>query len=668
MIKDWIFYKGALENGGDIQLDTGAFEPVTVPHTWNAVDGQDGCTSGKNINETDYYRGDGWYRATLPASHAAQDGKRLFLRFAGVNMQCWLYVNGQLAGSHQGGYTAFCLEITPFMLPGQNTLLAVRVNNVFSQQIAPLTADFTFYGGIYREVELLEKEAISFCRTGPGATALAVATPEVTRDKAVCTLSAVVENQGQAEKAIQVKATFDGQTEAQRHVIPAGESCLVTFLFTVEQPHLWHGRKDPYLYEAVITLWDGTAQLDDAAAEVGFRFFHVDPEKGFFLNGESYPLRGVSRHQDREGKGNALTIAEHEEDFQILYDIGATAVRLAHYPQAACFYQLCDRAGILVWAEIPFVDLVGGEGGYAQPNDDRAAFFAVTKQQLIELIRQHKQHPSIVCWGLQNEVKAKFDQVMQPFMEELHALAKQEDPTRLTTQATNQKTAHGWKSDLIAWNVYPGWYGMRRTQLGWFMDKMRAGRQPMGISEYGAGGNHLQHERRPRKPRHNGQWHPEEYQTLCHEAFMKRIEERPYLWCTFVWNLFDFGSDGRNEGDHPGMNDKGLVSFDRKVKKDAYYMYQASWSKTPMVHIAESRFTPRPQKKADLKIYSNLEQVDIYLNGKHLGTKRQQDNRQRCIFVFKNKRLAPGKNEIRAVAKQGETVAETTMMIAYNKN
>ena len=282
-------------------------------------------------------------------------------------------------------------------------------------------------------------------------------------------------------------------------------------------------------------------------------------------------MRGVSRHQDREGLGNAITKDEHNEDFAFIYDMGVNSIRLAHYPQAEYFYRLCDCYGIVVWAEIPVVDLIGGSGAYENPNDERKEFFKTTKNQLKEMIHQNYNHPSIVCWGIQNEIMARFDDVMQPFTKELNAASKAEDPYRYTTMAINHSSASEWESDLIAWNVYPGWYGMNRKQLGWFMDKNRFER-PTGISEYGTGGNHNQHQLKPKRPKHNGQWHPEEYQSLSHEAFLKSIDERKYLWCTYVWNMFDFGSDGRNEGNRPGMNDKGLVSFDRKIKKEKPFL------------------------------------------------------------------------------------------------
>lgn len=663
MIQNWYFHKGALEGGELRELDHSLFSAVNVPHTWNAQDGQDGCPGAKSNKDTDYYRGDSWYRAFVTLSVEDAD-KRLFLRFQGVNTECDVYMNEKYVGSHQGGYTAFCLDISPYLHFGDDNLLAVRVTNARNPAIAPLQADFTFYGGIYRDVELIKKEKTAFCCTEWGTRGLTVTTPSVTKEKAVCRAEALVENALTAERKVVVKAEIGGAEQSKELTLAPGELKKVVFTFEIESPHLWNGRKDPYLYSLNATLWEEDQLLDTITEEVGLRFYHVDKEKGFFLNGESYPLRGVSRHQDREGLGNALTTKEHDEDFSMIYDIGVTAVRLAHYPQAEYFYRLCDRNGILVWAEIPFVDFVGGNGSYQNPDKDRAEFFKITKQQLTELIRQNQNHPAIFCWGLQNEVIAKHNDVMIPFMEELYALAKAEDPYRLTTQATNQTTAYNWKSDLIAWNVYPGWYGMSRKQLGWFMDKNKTDR-PLGISEYGAGGNHLQHEARPRKPKHDGQWHPEEYQALCHEAFLQQIEKRDYLWCTFVWNMFDFGSDCRNEGDRPGMNDKGLVSFDRKVKKDAFYVYQSHWSEKPMLHIAGQRFQKRPKKSMDIKVYSNMEQIEIRINGKKAGVKTQGQNKQRCVFLWKRKKLQKGENRITAVGTLNGVTLEQEAVFYY---
>lgn len=603
-------------------------------------------------------------------------------------MQAEVFVNGKKAGVHKGGYTAFSVDITPFADFDNENIIAVRVNNEKTQDIAPLTADFTFYGGIYRDVELICKDKVHFDCGEFSTRGLKITTPSVTKEKAECVFEAVVKNETDEPKEVAVSAVLsspasfeenpyiksvdfsvekmtDGNEKYEQNkklLIAPRSAEKIEFTFEIENPRLWEGRESPYLYDAYISLSaDGTA--DEIKDSVGFRYFSVDREKGFFLNGRSYPLRGVSRHQDREGLGNALTENEHNEDFSIFYDMGITAVRLAHYPQAEYFYKLCDRYGIVVWAEIPFVDEVGGTGSYENSDDDRKSFFEITKQQFKELINQNFNHPAIVCWGMQNEVKACHDEVMIPFMNELYSVGKEQDPYRLLTQATNQTTAYNWKSDLMAWNVYPGWYGMRKTQLGWFIDKNREAR-PMGISEYGAGGNHTQHQEKPRRVKHDGQWHPEEYQTLCHEAFLKSIDERPYLWATFVWNMFDFGSDGRNEGAHPGMNDKGLVSFDRKTKKDSYYVYQSAWSKHPMVQIGEARNTERKKRRTKLKVYSTCEKVTLYNNGMRIKALTADSCKQKGIFVYKLK-LQKGKNELYAEAVRNGKIYKSEVTFTY---
>lgn len=672
--KDWKFHKGKIENGFSPELDDSGWEAVSIPHTWNNIDGQDGTAGGsKDIKITDYFRSDCWYRKKIFIENDDNE-RQIFLRFQGVNTQAELFINGNSAGTHRGGYTAFSIEITPYLNFGEENLIAVKVNNEYTEEIAPLTADFTFYGGIYRDIELIKKDKIHFGFGEFSTRGIKITTPLVTNEKAECIISAVVENNTDSEKTLKIvskigknesftknpyieKTDFEESTAENKFsveknsvlIISANSKQEVKFTFEIENPHLWNGRKDPFLYEASLKILDGENILDTVSDTMGLRFFEVNKEKGFFLNGKSYPLRGVSRHQDREGLGNALTLHEHNEDFALIYDMGVSSIRLAHYPQAEYFYRLCDSYGIVVWAEIPVVDLVGGSGSYENPSKERKEFFATTKHQLREMINQNYNHPAIVCWGIQNEIQNRFDDVMRPFSEELHSIVKSEDKYRYSVMATNHTGAGNWKSDLVAWNVYPGWYGMSRKQLGWFLDKFRFDR-PTGISEYGAGGNYNQHKLKPSKPKHDGHWHPEEYQTLCHEAFLKSINERDYLWCTYVWNMFDFGSDGRNEGNRPGMNDKGLVSFDRKVKKDSYFLYQSAWSKNPMVHITSRRITER-KRKTFFKIYSNGSEVSLYVNGKKHKAISAEDCKQNGIFIFKSIKLRKGENEIKAVAK-----------------
>lgn len=674
---NWKFYKGYIENGFSADIDDSDWETVNIGHTWNNIDGQDGKFGNKDINDTDYFRGDGWYRKNIFFEKEDRE-KLIFLRFQGANTKTDVYINEQPAGTHIGGYTAFCIDITPFIHFGKSNLLAIKVNNERDESIAPITADFTFYGGIYREIELIKKEKLYFGFGEFSSRGLKISTPFVTEEKAACVFETEIVNSSEETKSIQLQGTLsapqafkenpyithkdfdinellcssESYIQQKNLTLAPGETKKLTLTFEIKSPRLWNGRKNPYLYSAKATILCNGHTVDTICDNIGFRYYTVDREKGFLLNGKSYPLRGVSRHQDREGLGNALTIKEHNEDFALIYEMGANAIRLAHYPQAEYFYQMCDRYGIVVWAEIPFVDLVGGSGEYANPDRIRKAFFHSTKAQLRELILQNYNHPSIVCWGLQNEVKAKFDSIMRPFMEELYSVGKAADPYRLLTQATNQKTAYNWKSDLLAWNVYPGWYGMSRKSLGRFMDRNRS-KRPLGISEYGAGGNEFQHEEKPRKPKFDGQWHPEEYQTLCHEAFLKDINKRPYLWATFVWNMFDFGSDGRNEGNRPGRNDKGMVSFNRRIKKDSYYLYQSNWSIHPMVQIAESRNPKRKKKHTDIKVYSNCRSITLSINGQKVKSLSAEQCRQKGIFVFRHIKLQKGKNLIIAKTDAG---------------
>lgn len=625
----------------------GKCERITLPHTWNVEDGQRGSKNPPNPRYIDYWRGECRYSRAIVLDESYRD-KQIFILFEGVNTVARVLINGVLAGEHHGGYTAFELDITDLVHMGENQL-EVYVDNSHLQTVAPLEADFTFYGGIYRDVHLLAKERFCLGSEDKNYRAVKVRQNQVNDAAASITVTAWPSNyrENPADALLEFLVLDGEQTVAAIshgiHLL-AGSRTEVSQTFTIDRPHLWSGRRDPFRYRVVATLTENGRELDRAETFMGLRFFHVDPQRGFFLNGESYPLRGVSRHQDRDGMGNAVTESEHREDFQILYDIGATAVRLAHYPQADLFYDLCDEYGIVVWAEIPLVDEVGGRGSYEEPDADRSAFFSTTKSQLVELIRQNYNHPSICFWGTENEVAAKFDDVMIPFMEELYALARAEDSTRLVTHAVNHPVGRKWQSDLYAWNYYPGWYGASRHDLGRFMGSQhRAVKKPVAISEYGAGGSIHQHSFSKKKPQPDGDWHPEEYQSLCHESFIRQIQKRDYLWATFVWNLFEFASNWRHEGERYGVNDKGLVTFDRKVKKDAYYLYQAAWSNQPVLYIASRRYVQRPVGRTPVKIYTNLPQVTLTAGGRTYTL----TGKGRAPFVLCKKiRIKTGENTI----------------------
>lgn len=494
-------------------------------------------------------------------------------------------------------------------------------------------------------------------------TGLYLATSDVSDQSAKLTIQSKIVNDGQEEKTVTVKAelkhpdSFDeiGEMEAtlrfnpeemcgggtvktveKELVIPAGQSQTFKETITVENPHLWNGMTDPYRYETVLTVTENGQTIDQVSDFVGFRYFRVDRENGFFLNGKSYPLRGVSRHQDFPGKGYALNEEDHNRDIAMIYEIGANSVRLAHYPQDSYIYDLCDQYGIVVWAEIPY--LSGNNlPEYTEANEELRK---TTKQQLRELILQQYNHPSIVVWGLQNEVGPGNATLAEGWVKDLNNLAHELDPSRLTTMATHNPVAFPWESDLIGWNQYMGWYGGTFHWLGGSIDgrkKEDPKKRPTGISEYGAGGNPYQHEYNEKDSMNNpgGKWHPEEFQSDLHESAIRTIAARPYLWCTYVWNMFDFGSDSRNEGDQPGINDKGLVTYDRMLKKDSFYLYKANWNKQDkFVHLASERFNPRDTVKIPkLKAYSNCDSVSISINGQPALEGR---NTGCGVFVWEN--------------------------------
>lgn len=586
-----------LFNTGWTFIKEGKSEPVTLPHTWNAVDGQDGGN--------DYYRGTCTYTKTF-ACPALPQGGRAVLEFDGAAMTARVGLNGQWLAEHRGGYSRFRVDITD-ALQEQNRL-AVTVDNSRNDTVYPQQADFTFYGGLYRAVRLHLVPAERFALPANGAPALRV-TPLVT-DLAAKTVEVTAEAlvEGVSEAAF----TLEGQT-----VTAAVVHGVARAAFTLQNARLWDGVEDPYLYTVTARLANG----EETSARFGCRWFDINPQKGFLLNGRSYPLRGVSRHQDRKGLGNALTPKEHEEDISLILEIGANTVRLAHYQHAQEFYDLCDEKGLVVWAEIPYIS-------QHMPNGR-----ANTLSQMEELIVQNYNHPCIAVWGLSNEITAA-SAVSGDLLENhraLNELAHQLDPTRKTTMAdvfmleTDSPLLE--IPDVNSYNLYFGWYLGELEQNDEFFDEYHA-KYPdrcIGLSEYGADANPQYQSGRPEKSDYT-----EGYQCLYHEHLAKMIDERPWLWATHVWNMFDFAADGRDEGGKHGENQKGLVTFDRKIKKDAFYLYKAYWSKEPFVHICGSRYVDRPEEVTEIKAYSNLPEVTLYKDGKPVETKRGDK-----VFTFR---------------------------------
>lgn len=630
------------------QVDKNSSRRVDLPHTWNAQD----ALSGK----PDYKRGIGNYDKKL-FIRSEWKGKRLFLRFEGANCVSNVFINGKQIGEHRGGYGAFIFEITDKVNYGKNNTVLVRVNNGEQLDVMPLVGDFNFYGGIYRDVHLLVTEDICISPLDYASPGVYLFQQHVGEKQAAVlariNLSNGTEHPRQATLRLQVKEGDKEVYQADKKVTVAPHTSVQPeeMSFTLLNPRLWNGREDPFMYQTVITLVKDGKEIDKVEQPLGLRYYATDADRGFFLNGKHLPLHGVCRHQEWAEVGNALRPMHHEEDTRLMLEMGVNAIRLAHYPQATYMYDLMDRNGIVTWAEIPFV----GPGGYADKGFvDQPSFRENGKEQLKEMIRQHFNHPSICFWGLFNELKENGDNPLE-YIKELNVLAHQEDPTRPTTSASNQGGAINFITDNIAWNRYDGWYGATPATLASWLDKTHQAHPEIkiAISEYGAGASiyHQQDSLVQTSP--GSWWHPENWQTEYHIQNWKIISERPYVWGSFVWNMFDFGAAHRTEGDRPGINDKGLVTHDRKVKKDAFYFYKANWNPEPMVYIAGRRSVNRVKPVTEVQIFSNCAEVTLKVNGQIIK-KMQPDGVKVCIF--KDIRLKKGENNIEVSAKNGKRV------------
>ena len=604
-LKDnWMFVKEA-ENAADAASKKGT--AVSLPHTWNAVDGQDGGN--------DYHRGTCWY-VTKFQKPELEAGSQVYVEFLGASVIADIYLNGEAVAHHEGGYSTFRVNLTDKLQ--EENVLAVALNNADNNYVYPQKADFTFYGGLYRMVNLIvvpeshfELDYAGENRVPTGKASVKVETWVTgNADSVVITITG-------EESESKTVSVVDGHAEAT---------------FELEHVHLWDGVDDPYLYHAKAELSSG----DVTETTFGCRSFYTDPEKGFVLNGRVYPLRGVSRHQDRTGAGNALSYEMHKEDMEIIKEIGANTIRLAHYQHAQEFYDLCDEYGMVVWAEIPYITM-------HMPNGR-----ANTLSQMEELVVQNYNHPSIVCWGLSNEITAAtpVDEDLLENHRLLNDLCHKLDKTRFTTMANvfMQETDSPLLEipDVNSYNLYFGWYLGELEQNDEFFDEYHA-KYPdrcIGFSEYGADANP---QYQSTNPTHGD--YSETYQTVYHEHMLKMIEERPYLWATHVWNMFDFAADGRDEGGKHGVNQKGLVTMDRKLKKDAFYLYKAYWNKEDaFVHICGSRYVDRKEDTTEVKVYSNQTTVSLYVDGTLLET---QDGSR--IFRF----AVPMTGEHEIVAKAG---------------
>ncbi len=564
-------------------------EPVALdlPHTWNGTDGQDGGN--------DYLRTGCKYKKSF-SKPELMAGEVCYIRFDGVNSECTVTVNGSEICAHEGGYSSFFADITG-VLKDDNTI-EVSVSNKKNDRVYPQKADFTFYGGIYRDVQLivLPENRFDF---GPDASPPLKLNTTVSGADGIITASAYIKGRGEVKISV-----FAGSEKVAEGTLDAP--------IRIANVRLWDGRIDPYLYTVKAELLSGGRIADEVSVRTGFRTFKMDPQKGFILNGSPYALRGVCRHQDRPGIGNALKEADHDEDIALIMEVGATTVRLAHYQHDQYFYDKCDEAGLVVWAEIPYISKhmpAANENAYSQ---------------MKELIRQNYNHPSIVCWGISNEITiSRTSADTLDCHKKLHELCHAEDPSRPTVIAcympcmiTNRLNR---VPDMVSYNLYFGWYFPITALAGWKLDNFhrKYPDTPLGLSEYGAEGMPNLHSRFARRMDNT-----EEYQCIYHEKMLKIINDREYLWGTHLWNMFDFAADARNQGGEPGMNHKGLVTFDRKTKKDAFYLYKAFWSSEKFIHIAGKRFSNRTGARMKVKVYSNCGEVTLSNNGARIGTKK----------------------------------------------
>lgn len=596
-----------------------ALNQVTLPHTWNNLDGQDGGS--------DYWRGIGTYEIDLPNP---TEGKKQYIEFQGANHVATVYCNGRELGTHKGGFSTFRFDLTPAMKPEGNVLTVVVTNAI--SDIYPQTADFTFYGGLYRDVNFIEVNETHFDLLKDGTQAVFV-TPHCSGKTR---LDLFPMNAHGATIMVELK-------DAEGNVVGTGAAPArkhTDIIIDITEPHVWHGVEDPYCYTATASIVKEDTVVDTVTVTYGYRSFSVDPNTGFWLNGKNVPLHGVSRHQDRLDKGWAISKEDHEQDCALIKEVGANTIRLAHYQHDQYFYDLCDHTGFVLWAEIPFISkFIPSEEAYEN-----------TMSQMKELVAQNYNHPSIFFWGIANEILIGADnEPLRKNLRALNDLAKSMDPSRKTTIAqvsmTPMDSEHNYITDVVSYNHYFGWYGGDVAQNGPWFDKYHAMNPdiPLGLSEYGVENILKWHSAKPMN--HD---YTEEYASYYHHEMLKTFATRPYLWSTHVWNMFDFAADARDEGGVRGRNNKGLVTYDRTTKKDAFFIYKAYWNAEPMVYVAGRRFADRAPEERNITVYTNCEEVTLIVNGTEVETKKAVDH----AVVFENVALAEGANTI--TAKAGE--------------
>jgi beta-galactosidase len=653
LAKDWKFIRQDVGSA----TPSGDWESVTIPHTWNNLDAQKGVRGNPTI-PGGYFRGACWYARTL-AVPAAWQGRRVFIRFEAASIVAQVYLNGESIGEHRGAFTAFCFELTSHLKFGQPNELRVRVDNSNQPDVPPLSGDFNLDGGIYRPAKLIVTDEVCVTPLDFASPGVYETITSLDDRHARVEIKSLIANGETTEQSPQIETIIknaDGTVVAQHSqaaTIAAGQTVPATEVLDLAAPHRWNGRKDPYLYSVTIRVHRGDDVVDEVVQPLGLRTVAITPAQGFLLNGNPYPIHGVSRHQDRRDEGWALSAADQQQDADLILGMGVTAVRNAHYPQSGTWHDLADRNGLLMWDEVSLVRTINGTPGFAAGSELEAR----------EMILQLYNHPSIAFWGLFNELGNLPMPPPDALLKHLKALVKELDPSRVIVAATDHlNRSYNLIPDWPCYNIYPGWYnpvtpGPDAT-IAQFSGE--TGRR-IALSEYGAGGNPFQHQEgaivwRGGKMANNP-FHPEEYQAAVHEADYAQIVDNPNLWGGFIWTMFDFASTQKNEGGTVGINDKGMVTQDRSVKKDAYFFYQANWTETPMIYITSRRLTPRTQPVTEIKVYSNLPAVQLKVNGRPLAAV-QPDKVH--VFRWQNVTLQPGENliETSGATAGGKTISD----------
>lgn len=629
--------------------------PVSVPHSFNAIDG----------HSADYYRGITYYKKIIYFNNKELQ-KPLFLLFEGAAQAAQVFINSQLVAQHKGGYTPFIVPLKNLLIQGNN-IIEVACDNHEDPTLIPVSSDFNKNNGLHNPVYLLQMNSIYCSPQKFGLYRMHIHTPQVSKKQAQTCLETNIINESYkaAKFIIQLKlkdakgnTCYETSEEAS---LKSNESKNYKYIFTLNNPHLWDGLNDPYLYQAVLTLQNKKGkELDKITAPIGYRFYQMTADKGFYLNGHSYPLRGVAEHQDLEGKASALLNTDYDKDYKIIKELGANFLRLAHYPHNDYEYRKCDSLGIIVQTEIPWVNVCGK---YAQPS-----YFQNIRQQMREMIINLYNHPSIVFWGMWNEIDTWGN---KPWLQgtldtkkvvdetaKLYNIAKALDPNRFVglteCSVLKNKGYNTLKCDYISENRYNGWY-YKVGNMNTFTNEMKFVNKEMGIcnvAEYGAGINPFCHtvDTLKMQNRKNNAYHYEEYGNLVHESHVQQIIDMPFLNFTSAWILFDFPVANRTEGfmdsddgkyftenkNRKYINDKGLVTRDRKIKKDIFYLYKSLWNKKETtVYITSHRLHSYPENKPIyIKVYSNAKSLTLYQNGEKIETKQNSGEKTGVIWTF----------------------------------